>query len=301
MILSKFCSIYDAQIKSHIDYIIKTFECDWGPIIYTLDKGRNRFRSTLAVISGNINHLDPEISSTLGAICELLHTAIIIQDDISDQDNFRRGDIAAWKKFGIGRVLFSCEQVITIAMLNSISIMKNETIISLLETLFEVNQGQSMQARSSFKDDLSEDTFRKMHHYKTALGRWAITCPCKINPDNKLFNVFDQFARLLGEAGTIKNDLENIILDNEYDSVNMDLSIGRVTLPLLLLVKSVPTITENSARPTIKKLLYHNGVYDTCKVIIKRCVNQAIQLLQEIPQSKDRELLIEWAKYHLQV
>ncbi len=299
MILSKFCNIYDAQIKPQIDYIIKNSECDWEPIIYTLDKGRNRFRSALAVLSGNINKLDPKISSTLGAICELLHTAIIIQDDISDRDDFRRGDIAAWKRFGIDRALFSCEQIIAIAMLNSISILKDKITSFLLQIIFEINQGQSMQARSNFKDDLSEDIFQKMYHYKTALGRWAITGPCKINSNDRLFCVFDQFARLLGEAGSVKNDLENIILDNRYDSTSMDLSIGRPTLPLLLLVKSVPTITESHGRLTIKQLLYDNGVYDSCKINIERCVKQAIQLLQEVPQSKDKELLIEWAEYHL--
>lgn len=300
MILERFCDIYNKQIEPYINSLMKTFECDWEPIKYTLDKGRNRFRSALAVISGNINHLNPELSSTIGAISELLHTALIIQDDIADRDDFRRGDVAAWKRFGIDRALFSCEQVIAVAIINAFSILKEEATVHLLQTIFDVNSGQSVQTRSTFKDNLSKDLLQKIHHDKTALGRWALTCPCAINSNSQLFQIFDSYARLLGEAGCLKNDLENMIVNNNYDSTNMDLSISRATLPLLRLTKLVQ-ITESTDRSTIKKLLYATGVYSSCKVDIEHAINKAIQLLQKLHESPEKKLLVEWAKYHLAI
>jgi geranylgeranyl diphosphate synthase, type I len=297
MILENFSQVYFTQIDPTINFLIRTFECDWEPIRFTLDKGRNRFRSALAVISGNINQLDPNLSSVIGAISELLHTAIIIQDDIADRDDFRRGDVAAWKKFGIDRAIFCCEQVVAVGISYAFFILKEEAALHLLQTIFEVNRGQSLQARSTFNDDVSPDLLQKIHHDKTALGRWALTCPCVINANSQLLRNFDQYSRLLGEAGCIKNDLENIVMDNNYDSTNMDLSIERVNIPLLRLAE-ITQLKGNEDRHELQKMLYDTGVYISCKDDIERYISEAIYVLGDLPDSAEKKLLIDWARYH---
>jgi geranylgeranyl pyrophosphate synthase len=300
MIIQDFQFIYNSQIKSKIDFVIGEYDCDWDPIIYTLNKGRNRFRSALAVVSGRINQIDPSHSATIGAVAELVHTAIIMQDDIADQDNVRRGDVSAWKKYGLDRTIFACEQVLTIAILLTSSSFSNEITASLIRAIYEVNRGQSLQVRSLLSSGWSQETLQGIHHDKTVLGRWALTCPCKLSNDLSLYNLFDKYARLLGEAGCIKNDLENILLDNGYDSTNLDLSMSRTTLPLTRLIDAGKLHLDDS-RLILKQTLYESGVYDMCTADIERAVEDSILHICDIPLTKEKTLLIGWARYHSQV
>jgi len=300
MILDKFYSIYNTHISHQINNIFNEYDADWGPIKYTLDKGRNRFRSALPVISGNINKVDMLLTSIIGSISELIHTAIIMQDDIADHDVFRRGELSAWKKYGLDRTLFSCEQTIAISLAKAATSLNTQVTLSLAHAIFQVNRGQSLQVRTQLNGDCTMETLRKIHHDKTVIGRWALTCPCQIISNIQLYNILEKYAFILGEAGSVKNDLENLTLENQYDSTSLDSVNKRVTLPLSRLIKA-GKLSTNQSHSLLKQSLYKSGVYTSCKADIEKSVKEAIQILDDLPQSLEKDMLINWALFHLEV
>lgn len=300
MILDEFKNIYHIKVENKINHISNNYDCDWEPVIYTLNNGRNRFRAALAIISGQINQLDENTSATIGAISELLHTVIIMQDDIADNDDFRRGDISAWKRFGIDRVIFCCEQVISVLLINSMNTLNQQATYSLLETIYKVNRGQLMQCKYTFSENCPDFMHKNIHEDKTALGRWSLTCPCTLKNNDKVFSALDKFSRLLGNAGSIKNDLENVLLDNSYDSVKTDASCKRLNIPLSRVANLYP-LTEDFSKEDIKRIIMENGIYEKCKEEIELYVATAIQTLEFLPNGEEKELLIKWAKHHLDV
>lgn len=66
---------------------------------YHLESGGSRLRANLALEAGQALKLTTEINVALAAICELIHNASLLHDDIQDQSTHRRGQLAAWYRF----------------------------------------------------------------------------------------------------------------------------------------------------------------------------------------------------------
>jgi geranylgeranyl pyrophosphate synthase len=67
---------------------------------YHLGSGGQRVRGMLALHAGNCLGLTAKDSLTLAVVCELLHNASLVHDDLHDRDTQRRGQPSVWYKFG---------------------------------------------------------------------------------------------------------------------------------------------------------------------------------------------------------
>ena len=67
---------------------------------YHLGSGGGRVRANLALGSAAAINLPPETTRAISAACELLHNASLVHDDLQDEDAWRRGQLAVWKKYG---------------------------------------------------------------------------------------------------------------------------------------------------------------------------------------------------------
>ena len=62
-------------------------------------------RGQLALAEGANLELDFQTCLTWATVCELLHNAALIHDDIQDNDPVRRGQPSLWKKFGVAQAI----------------------------------------------------------------------------------------------------------------------------------------------------------------------------------------------------
>jgi len=58
-------------------------------------------RAKLALATGSLLGLSSETYIKWAVVCELIHSASLLHDDVCDKDLYRRGRLTVWKEFGI--------------------------------------------------------------------------------------------------------------------------------------------------------------------------------------------------------
>ena len=58
-------------------------------------------RARLALATGGLLGISSQTYINLAVVCELIHSASLLHDDVCDQDNLIRGQTSLWKEFGI--------------------------------------------------------------------------------------------------------------------------------------------------------------------------------------------------------
>jgi geranylgeranyl pyrophosphate synthase len=297
-ILEDFQGLYCHDVQEHALGMLT--HGTWAePVTNLLARGRNRFRSATALMAARLVGCDSNVAAVIGAAAEVVHTAIIILDDIADRDQKRRGGASAWAEYGLEHALFAAERAQAHAFTSLFVVDPTGCAADgLAQAVAEVNEGQLAQITCSSASAEAQALF-EIGCKKTALGRWSVTAPCTLSAHTALECGLDEYARFLGHAGTIKNDLENVLIDNGYDSIQPDWSQKRMTMPLHLL--GGPAALSGRGRGEVQRLLRSSGAYAACKSAIDSAVTRAIECLSIVPEGREKHLLREWALYHREV
>ncbi len=110
------------------------------PMKYGIFSGGKRFRSAIIVNTGKIFNIDYKKLITIGAAIECVHSYSLIHDDLPamDNDDLRRGKLAAHKRFNEFTAILAGNSLLTLAFeilssknLKLSSKVKNELITSL--------------------------------------------------------------------------------------------------------------------------------------------------------------------------
>ena len=311
IVLNEFQKMFDEIVIPYLDKLDMENEF-LEPLFYTLKQKSNKFRSATALLSTKICGGNYEETLPVAAVSELIHSSIIIQDDIADDDFIRRGKKAAWKKYGTCYALHSSVYIVPLC-LELLSLLKSPHALQiknsfLLEYQY-VYKSQIKQVLLELSRDMSYDQFWDVHMGKTAIGRWAITAPALFYGKNQQVKMFEEFARKLGDAGSIKNDIEDFIEDDDYEPFCSDIRKGRLTYPIYYYFSKCNSREKKDflivfgrdravdCSDIRQKILDKGAVLHTIKKI-NRLVSDAIYSLKDIPFSDEKQLLIAWANSH---
>jgi geranylgeranyl diphosphate synthase, type I len=70
------------------------------------------FRARLALATGGLLGLSSQTAINWAVVCELIHSASLLHDDICDQDSLRRGQSSLWKEYGISAAICTGDYLI---------------------------------------------------------------------------------------------------------------------------------------------------------------------------------------------
>ena len=177
-------------------------------------------RSRLALATGGLLGLSSQTYINWAVVCELIHSASLLHDDICDQDLLRRGQTSVWKEFGISAAICTGDYLIAESFRKITEIEQGWHQTILLKLLScsvkEIIFGQS--------EDVSLDTFEISwkQYKKIAVNKTSpfISLPmmgifkcreCSIEECNGLQEVSNH----LGLAYQYLNDVENIVGINQ--------------------------------------------------------------------------------------
>ena len=186
----------------------------------------------------------------LGSVIELVHLATLVHDDILDEADTRHRQETAAKKFGpaaavlIGDVLFSH------ALELAAEFDTNEICRSVAQATARVCAGEIAQTYQRGEVNYSRDFYFRVIQLKTAelfevacrLGATVAGYPVQFSEAAGLF------GRHVGIAYQIFDDLVDLYADESMigKTLGTDLSKGKFTLPLLLLLEKLPTEERDS-------------------------------------------------------
>ncbi len=187
---------------------------------------------------------------------------------------------------------------------------KNQIINDFLMSYKYGNKGQIDQILLKITDKIDRNKFREININKTIIGVWSISSAGLVCGGPEWYSILWEYAINLGDAGSIKNDVECLLKRDEREPFGTDIREGIVTLPLYLYYTKcnkqerdlfLKIFGKKRDSPMIQKIaemIYEKGVVDECRKIIKELVDSSIRCISPLPDNDAKHMLIKWARYH---
>ncbi|MGX7667076.1 polyprenyl synthetase family protein [Flavobacterium pedocola] len=247
------------------------------------------------------------------AVIELIHTATLVHDDVVDDSNKRRGFFsinALWKNkiaVLVGDFLLSKGLLLSIDN-NDFDLLK---IISV--AVREMSEGELLQIEKARRLDITEDVYYEIIRQKTAtlIAACCSLGACAVKPeDTEVVERMRKFGELIGMAFQIKDDLFDYTDDAIGKPTGIDIKEQKMTLPLIYALNNCTSKEKNwvinsvknhnkdkkRVREVIQFVKDKNGLgYAEQKMV--QFQQQALQLIQDFPDSPYKESLILMVNY----
>lgn len=206
---------------------------------------------------------DPRLIE-MASVVELVHSATLLHDDVVDEGMQRRGAVTARRIFGNGVSVLSGDLLLVTALERTATVAPN-LLPDLISTLRRLVEGEIIQLRGRTELDVSEETYFRILQDKTASlfgfaaragGQLAGATPAEQH-------ALTRFGESLGVAFQLVDDVIDYTGDDSGKTLLADLAEGKLTLPLVLAVKSDPELGELLAR-------IHAGDASVCAEVGRR-------------------------------
>ena len=214
---------------------------------YAVLTGGKRVRPLLVYATGECLQIEPQLLDAPAVAIELIHAFSLVHDDLPamDNDDLRRGKPTVHKQYDEATAILAADalQPLAFSVLADLQNAPPDAAIQLVQLLAKacgsigMTGGQSIDLAAEGMA-LSESELEQMYALKTgALIHASIVSACLLceNLASDDFNALDDFARNVGLAFQIKDD----ILDVEGDTAvigkpaGSDESQNKATYPAL--------------------------------------------------------------------
>jgi octaprenyl-diphosphate synthase len=297
------------SLESDIDILNKTNE-----MLFQNSGKRLRPMVTLLcarLCSGGRTTMD---SIRFAAATELLHNATLLHDDVADNSTERRGKPTVMSLLGGNSSVLLGDYWLVKAVNNILDTSDPQRVTRIFaRTLSDLAEGEMLQLQKSWTGDTSEDDYLRIIFNKTAslFCAAAISGAISVGAAKTQEDAVREYARNLGLAFQIKDDMFDYSGDAAIGKpVGIDLDEQKITLPLLCALRSVSAEEEASIRQKVVKIhenpafkeditrivLEHNGL-EGAAAKLDEYVEAAVEALSDFPASKEKEYLIDIAKF----
>ncbi|GAM22902.1 hypothetical protein SAMD00019534_060770, partial [Acytostelium subglobosum LB1] len=264
-------------------------------------KGKRIRPTIILLLSRALGHLSATTQLSLAEICEMIHTASLVHDDVIDDAATRR-DVPSINHTHSNKLAILCGDFLLARSSVILAGLKNHEVTELMATVIsDLVEGEFMQIKSAGN---SFDAYMKKTYLKTAS---LITNSCRstavlAGADRAMIDLATDFGKHLGLAFQIVDDLLDFTSSSEElgKPASVDLSLGLATAPVLFAAQEFPELetlierkfSESGDVERARDMVFKSkGIERTRNLAIEHC-NKAIQCLMQLPQSEPRDLLI---------
>ena len=214
---------------------------------YAVLTGGKRVRPLLVYATGECLQIEPQLLDVPAVAIELIHAFSLVHDDLPamDNDDLRRGKPTVHKQYDEATAILAADalQPLAFSVLANLENAPPDAAIQLVQLLAKacgsigMTGGQSIDLAAEGMA-LSESQLEHMYALKTgALIHASIVSACLLceNLASDDFNALDDFARNIGLAFQIKDDILDVEGDTEVigKPAGSDESQNKATYPAL--------------------------------------------------------------------
>lgn len=283
---------------------------------YILEGGGKRLRPLILILSSDLANYRGDARLTLAGIVESIHTASLLHDDVIDGADKRRGKVPAHSIWG-NQVVILVGDFLYANALRAAVVQKSQKIMDTLsEATTRMTEGEILQLVKTGDPDITEEDYLDIISAKTGA---LISAACKIGailgslPEEKE-NALQHFGMKTGIAFQMADDILDYMAD-EGDlgkRLGKDLKEGKITLPLIHLLKAAPNEEREEVKRIVKDGFKKSGLKKILKLFkkyntIESSLNKAKDLIADaknelalFPEVPAREALSAIADYTLQ-
>jgi len=280
---------------------------------HLLSAGGKRLRPAVVLLSADaVRHGSSKEIMPAALALEITHTFTLIHDDIMDGDSLRRGVPTVHSKWDMptgilaGDVLYA-KAFEFICQVKAGDGAKVNAVALLAHACADICEGQHMDMSFEHRTDVTEEEYMEMVGKKTGVlyaaaaaigGTLAGGNECQVSSLYK-------FGLNTGIAFQIQDDLIDLLTPSEESGKDQgsDLREGKQTLIMILarkkgvdLQKYRHDLSPSDIESAIKELT-DAGVIDAVKEKAFCLVEDSDRLLEVLPASKERELLMDIGKF----
>ena len=232
----------DRFLRSQLTY----FEPEIRAMVeYCVDTSGKRIRPSLVFFSGwrGPKEVPPELVQA-AAIVELVHLATLVHDDIMDGAELRRNRPTAARRFGGDAAVLLGDALLAHAVHLAADFPTPEVCRVVARATRRVCAGEITQTLRRGDTSITLADYRRIVDLKTAeLFRVSCFLGSRLAGfDDGYVEAASMFGRRLGIAYQIYDDLADFFGKEERigKTLGTDLAGGKITLPLLVLLKKLP-------------------------------------------------------------
>jgi octaprenyl-diphosphate synthase len=279
---------------------------------YIVGSGGKRLRPAMVLLAGGaLGGIDAR-HHLLAAVVELIHTATLLHDDVVDGSEMRRGKATANTMFGNSASVLVGDFVYSRAFQMMVGAQDMRVMEVLADATNIIAEGEVLQLLNCHDADISDESYLKVIHYKTAklfeaatrLG--AIICHASENDEGALV----AYGMRIGTAFQLIDDVLDFSGNSDEIGKNLgdDLAEGKPTLPLLYAMRHGTA----EQRQLIRNAIEQGGLAEMAQIL--HAVNEtgalahvrqlavaeaetACMAISHLPASIYKEALVELASF----
>lgn len=285
---------------------------------YILSAGGKRFRPVLLLLSARMcGYKGDGADYLLGSVVEFIHTASLLHDDVVDEAKIRRGRSSANSLWGNQASILVGDYLYSKALYLAVRLRNQRVMDTLSETTTVMSEGEVLQLMHVQNSEMTESDYYRLVQCKTGV---LISAACRLGAiisgaPSVEEEALAEYGRKLGLAFQITDDTLDYSADFALlgKSLGKDLSEGKVTLPLIyLLRKTTPRERERltdilqSETVTDRDLSYTLELMERCGAVAetvgtaRTLADEAKGALRLFPDSPARRSLMALADYVVQ-
>lgn len=240
-----------------------TGSADLKEILKSQHQGGKRLRPTIIGASAHLGERSSDAVKYAAVAVELLHLASLFHDDVLDNTESRRMNLAAQKKIGNLTSILSGDYLLTESINIMIRHLPQEVTEYFLATIKKMIKSEIYSHKLLYNLDISKKEFLQIIDEKTAsLFALASSLGIRITSGNAdWIERLTQFGYHLGMAYQLTDDLEDMF--GLIEGSDNDLLHGYISLPVIELLHTA----ADDLKPEIKQWIKHIDHEKSIKLI----------------------------------
>jgi geranylgeranyl pyrophosphate synthase len=289
------------RAKSNIPIITKIND------IAPITKGK-KIRSTLLFLLAGMNSSlssSPYLSEIAASI-EMFHLSSLVHDDVVDNSELRRGELTLHANLG-NNLSVMWGDFLFISAFSALNNLDKKFLMDItLEAARLMVEGQIIELDNTFNFNIVRETYYDIINKKTSALFAAVTqiAAAVNNETPDIQEKYHRFGLNFGTIFQVTDDMLDIFSENTGKDRFSDLKEGKVTLPIILLLKKnkedIKTLFSEGNREKLLSLFEIHKIKDMCLQEITGYYNQCLEFLNLFPDSIYKESivnLLEFIKY----
>ena len=277
--------------------------------MHVIAAGGKRIRPAICVLSYKaVGGTEKNVTSAIDAsvAVELIHSATLIHDDITDEGEMRRGKVTAYRKYGVHNALVAGDFMFVQGFKYG-QFLSPESIRIAAEAYERLAEGEMLQEQWKNNVAIPRDIYIDIISGKTAsvFSASAQLGAFHGGGTDEEIEMLGQFGTNVGIAFQIVDDVLDIISDENTlgKSVGNDLKEGNMTLPLIYamnngvdrkLLAEVISKKDKSAELVQKaiEMIRHSGCIPETHTQAELFIDKAKENIAGLRESRHKEELL---------
>ena len=307
-------AIIEKELAKHLEPRFSLVKDVAGHILFS---GGKRLRPLLMTLCSRLCGYKAEDQHAIAVSFEYLHAATLLHDDFIDQGTLRRGEPAAYTKYGNEIAVLTGDFLLARALALSAQTGDLEVVRTIVNITEQMSQGEIEQLNKKGNIDITEPEYLEIIYAKTAI---LFQGACRVggliagaNEDET--NALADYGRHLGMAFQMTDDLLDYTASSKGwgKTPGTDLKEGKLTLPVIAALSCAnkkereemitiigdPDFTSEDFNHLVTLLTRLRGIDHTTEMAVKH-VHRAKERLNRFPTTNFKKILNDIADYALE-